>query len=666
MQPNLDEIRKLQAQGNVIPVYKSVIADFLTPVSAFLKLEKDRSHAFLLESVEGGERIARYSFLGGDPFLVKRYKNGQPADFMQDLRATMARFKSVKLPNLPPFTGGAVGYFGYDMVRTIEDIPQTGVDDLGVDDAVLMFYKTVLAFDHLRHQIHIISNILVDDSHEPLDVQYEKAVAEIQRIEALLRAPLEMPPVTRNETDVTVRSNFEKSAYLAAVDKAKEYIAAGDIFQVVLAQRFEVDLPTAPFEVYRALRIVNPSPYMYFLKMPDTCIVGSSPEMLVRVREQEIEYRPIAGTLPRGASDSEDEANAERLRNDEKERAEHIMLVDLGRNDLGRVSQYGTVRVEELMTIERYSHVMHLVSSLRGKLRQNVDRWDSLMACFPAGTVSGAPKVRAMEIIDELEPTKRGVYAGAVMYADFSNNLDSCIAIRTLVVRGNKGYIQAGGGIVADSVPENEYMETVNKSRALIRAINLAQRMGSKFMILVIDNYDSFTYNLVQYLGELGEDLSVYRNDKISLEEIERMKPERIVISPGPGTPADAGITEDVVRHFHKSTPILGVCLGHQAIGEVFGGKIVRAPTLMHGKVSEIFHDSKGLFAGLPQGFPATRYHSLMVTQIPTTLEISAETKDGIVMGLRHREFPTEGIQFHCESIMTVAGKNLLKNFLKS
>jgi anthranilate synthase component 1 len=476
MQPSLDEIKKLQSQGNVIPVYKSVIADFLTPVSAFLKLEKDRSHAFLLESVEGGERIARYSFLGGDPFLVKRYKDGQPGNFMQDLRATMARFKSVKLPNLPPFTGGAVGYFGYDMVRTIEEIPQSGIDDLGVDDALLMFYKTVLAFDHLRHQIHIISNILVEDSHDPLEVQYEKAVAEIQRIEAVLRAPLEVPPVTHNETDVTVRSNFEKSAYLSAVAKAKEYIAAGDIFQVVLAQRFEVDLPVAPFEVYRALRIVNPSPYMYFLKMPDTCIVGSSPEMLVRVREQEIEYRPIAGTLPRGANDAEDEANADKLSNDEKERAEHIMLVDLGRNDLGRVSQYGTVRVEELMCIERYSHVMHLVSSLRGQLRKDVDRWDSLMACFPAGTVSGAPKVRAMEIIDELEPTKRGVYAGAVMYADFSNNLDSCIAIRTLVVRGTKGYIQAGGGIVADSIPENEYMETVNKSRALIRAINLAQR----------------------------------------------------------------------------------------------------------------------------------------------------------------------------------------------
>ena len=476
MQPSLEEVKQLQSQGNVIPVYKSVIADFLTPVSAFLKLEKDRSHAFLLESIEGGERIARYSFLGVDPFLITRYRDGEPANFIQNLRDTMDRFKSVKLSNLPPFTGGAVGYFGYDMVRTIEDIPKTGIDDLGVDDAVLMFYKTVLAFDHLRHQIHIISNILVDESQESIDIQYRGAVEEIQRIEALLRAPVEIPLVTRNDCDVVVRSNFDKKDYLEAVRNAKEFIAAGDIFQVVLSQRFEIDLPTPSFEVYRALRIVNPSPYMYFLKMPETTIVGSSPEMLVRVRAREVEYRPIAGTLPRGRTNVEDEANAERLRNDEKERAEHIMLVDLGRNDLGRVSQYGTVKVEELMFIERYSHVMHLVSSLCGELRNGVDRWDALMACFPAGTVSGAPKVRAMEIIDELEPTKRGVYAGAVMYVDFSNNLDSCIAIRTLVVRGNKGYIQAGGGIVADSVPENEYMETVNKSRALIRAINLAQR----------------------------------------------------------------------------------------------------------------------------------------------------------------------------------------------
>ena len=286
MQPSLEDVKKLRSQGNVIPVYKSVIADFLTPVSAFLKLEKDRAYAFLLESVEGGERIARYSFLGGDPFLIMRYRDNHPADFIQTLRTTMDRFKSVRLPNLPPFTGGAVGYFGYDMVRTIEDIPKTGIDDLGVDDAVLMFYKTVLAFDHLRHQIHIISNVVLDDSRESIEIQYEKAVSEIQQLESLLHAPLQIPSVVRKGNDVAVRSNFEKKEYLESVSKAKEYIAAGDIFQVVLSQRFEVDLPTAPFEIYRALRIVNPSPYMYFLKMPETCIVGSSPEMLVRVRDR--------------------------------------------------------------------------------------------------------------------------------------------------------------------------------------------------------------------------------------------------------------------------------------------------------------------------------------------------------------------------------------------
>jgi anthranilate synthase component 1 len=388
----------------------------------------------------------------------------------------MSRFQSVKLSNLPPFTGGAVGYFGYDMVRTIEEIPNLAPDDLGVDDAVLMFYKTILAFDHLRHQIHIISNIIVEESAETIEAQYQKAIQEIGEIEGLLRAPLQAPPLSRKDADLVVRSNFDKQDYLAAVNKAKTFIAAGDIFQVVLSQRFEVELPVPPFEIYRALRIVNPSPYMYFLKLPDASIAGSSPEMLVKIRGREVFYRPIAGTRPRGRDEIEDEALALELAADEKERAEHIMLVDLGRNDLGRVSNYGTVRVENLMLIERYSHVMHLVSTLRAELREGVDRWDTLMACFPAGTVSGAPKVRAMEIIDELEPARRGVYAGAIMYVDFSNNLDSCIAIRTLLVRGNTGYIQAGGGIVADSVPDNEYMETVNKSSALIRAITLAQR----------------------------------------------------------------------------------------------------------------------------------------------------------------------------------------------
>jgi anthranilate synthase component I len=477
MQSDLKEIQRLREHGNVIPVYKSVIADFLTPVSVFLKLEKDRPYAFLLESVEGGETLARYSFLGCDPFLVCRYRKGQPAgEFMRNLRATLKRFRSVPIPGLPPFTGGAVGYFGYDMVRLVEDIPDTGRDDLGVDDAVLMFYKTILAFDHLRHQIHIISNLLVDESKEPLEVQLADAREEIQRIESLLRAPLEPPVATPDNEEIQVRSNFDKSDYLSAVKKAKDYIAAGDIFQVVLAQRFEVDLKTSPFAIYRALRIVNPSPYMYFLKMPEAAIVGSSPEMLVKIHGNEVSYRPIAGTRPRGANDAEDEALVQELLDDDKERAEHIMLVDLGRNDLGRVCKYGTVRVEELMFVERYSHVMHLVTALRGELPDGIDRLDTMMACFPAGTVSGAPKVRAMEIIDELEPTRRGVYSGAIMYLDFNNNLDSCIAIRTLVVRGDKGYIQAGGGIVADSIPEGEYTETVNKSRALLRAIQLAQR----------------------------------------------------------------------------------------------------------------------------------------------------------------------------------------------
>jgi len=475
MQPSLEQLKELRSQGNVIPVYKSVIADFLTPVSAFLKLEMNQQYGFLLESVEGGETVARYSFLGCNPFQVTKYRIGDSSNFVQSLRTAMSRFKLVRLPHLPPFTGGAVGYFGYDMVRTIEEIPDTGRDDLGLDDAFLMFYKTVLAFDHLRHQIHIISNLLLDESADPIELQYEKALAEISAIEDLLRAPLEQTGAVQNHAAPTVQSNFEKADFMAAVEKAKDHIAAGDIFQVVLSQRFELDLTVSPFEIYRALRIINPSPYMFFLKMPEAAIVGSSPEMLVKIRDREASYRPIAGTRPRGSDDAEDDELARELALDEKERAEHVMLVDLGRNDLGRVCKYGTVRVEDLMFLERYSHVMHLVSFLKGELRDDVDRWDALMACFPAGTVSGAPKVRAMEIIDEFEPTKRGVYAGAVMYVDFSNNLDSCIAIRTLVARGNKGYIQAGSGIVADSKPEAEYEESVNKARALIRAIALAQ-----------------------------------------------------------------------------------------------------------------------------------------------------------------------------------------------
>jgi anthranilate synthase component 1 len=498
MYPDLEEVRRLAASGNVIPVSRSVVADLLTPVSAFLRLREGRSHPFLLESIEGGETLARYSFLGCDPFLiisigpgleesapgteVRHYSGGDREAFFADVRRTMAGFRSVSIPGLPPFTGGAVGYFGYDMVRLVEDIPETRPDDLGVNDAAMMFYRTVLAFDHLKNQIHIMANLVLGETSDPdrsgdeLGRLYLEAVRSIGRVEAVLTSPRVDAPARPSDIEVVPRSNFERDDYLAAVRRAREYIAAGDIFQVVLSQRFEVDLPAPPFDIYRALRMINPSPYMYFLDVPGASIVGASPEMLLKVRGRRAFYRPIAGTRPRGRDDREDRRLAEELLADEKERAEHVMLVDLGRNDLGRVCRYGTVKVADFMFIERYSHVMHLVSALEGELREGVDRFDALMACFPAGTVSGAPKVRAMEIIDEQEPTRRGVYAGAVLYADFSGNLDSCIAIRTLVARNGRGYIQAGGGIVADSIPEREFEETENKARALVRALQLAAR----------------------------------------------------------------------------------------------------------------------------------------------------------------------------------------------
>ena len=391
-------------------------------------------------------------------------------------------------------------------------------------------------------------------------------------------------------------SNVTREQFEGMVKTAKEYIAAGDIYQVVLSQRFEAAIDADPFTVYRALRHVNPSPYMYFLRVGDRSIVGSSPEMLVRVEGRQVQTHPIAGTRPRGRTEDEDVRLGEELKRNEKERAEHVMLVDLGRNDIGRVAKYGTVRVPTYMTLERYSHVMHLVSIVEGRLDDAHDRLDALVACFPAGTVSGAPKVRAMEIIAELENRRRGVYAGAVGYLDFAGNLDFCITIRTVLIENGRAYVQAGAGIVADSNPTAEYEETRDKARAVLRALELAQngfrrarlqpRLGGLKarlrgnagldMVLVIDNYDSFTYNLVQYLGELGAEVRVRRNDQVGLDEVAEMTPEHIVISPGPGRPEDAGVSMDVIRRFGPTTPVLGVCLGHQAIGMVYGGIVTR------------------------------------------------------------------------------------------
>ena len=485
IQPDFKTFSRLAKQGNLVPVYENYTADLLTPVGAYLRIARDAKYSFLLESVEGGETIARYTFAGANPEEVFRSRgrvcalesHGKRVEFeenpVEQLRRLTARYHPVRVPELPPLIAGAIGYFAYDMVRLVEDIPSTGRDDLGLDDCVMMFYRGLVAFDHVRHRIWILRNVFTEDPGS-LREKYDAAVREIQRTRKLLDRPLPDERKKSHARSIQIRSNITKARYLAGVRKAKAYIRAGDIFQVVPSQRFEAKISADPFEIYRALRVVNPSPYLYFLRLDDVAVVGSSPEMLVKVQGRDAYYRPIAGTVRRGSSREEDRALADQLLADPKERAEHIMLVDLGRNDLGRVCEYGTVKVERLMFVERYSHVMHLVSSLRGRLREGVDCFDALMACFPAGTLSGAPKIRAMEIIDELEPTRRGIYAGAILYLDFSGNLDSCIALRTLVAKNGRAYIQAGGGVVADSVPEREYQETVNKAKAVVRALEIA------------------------------------------------------------------------------------------------------------------------------------------------------------------------------------------------
>jgi anthranilate synthase component I len=492
IQPDFHEFERLAKQGNLIPVYDAFSADLLTPVSAYLRLAQGARYAFLLESVEGGEKIARYTFAGAHPEEVFRYVNGacvlesrdriiwEERDPISFLRERTERFRPIRLPGLPPLIAGAIGYFSYDMVRLIERLPKRLRDDIGLYDAVLMFYQGLIAFDHVQHRLWIVRNVFTE-GHGSLRAEYDSAVREIKETRRLLEEPVVTERPRRSSdaskrASLKVSSNFRKPEYLNIVRKAKQYIRAGDIFQVVLSQRFSAKTKAQPFEVYRQLRALNPSPYLFYLQLNDVAVVGSSPEMLVKVQGRDVFYRPIAGTRRRGKDEAEDLRLEREMLASEKERAEHIMLVDLGRNDLGRVCEYGTVKVEKLLTVERYSHVMHIVSSLRGRLREDVDCFDALMACFPAGTVSGAPKVRAMEIIEELERTRRGIYAGGILYLDFTGNLDSCIALRTMVVKNGVAYVQAGGGIVADSTPEGEYQESVNKSKALLTALESAAR----------------------------------------------------------------------------------------------------------------------------------------------------------------------------------------------
>jgi anthranilate synthase component 1 len=530
-QPSLRDFLKLARNHSLVPVYRTVTADLETPVSAFLRVAQKPNgdpepEAFLLESVEGGEHVGRYTFIGIEPYkkitargtFITIEENGKrrtfEGDIFAELRQALSGHTPARLPGLPPFTAGAVGFFSYDVVRQIERLPVLAKDELHVPDACLMFFDQVLAFDHVKKEIHLIVTADLTRPSSALSspptlsfpsgakesasnssiatAAYDRAIQRLNRLEKRLAQALPKPSrkraaVPAGKLKLTPRTS--KAAFLKSVAKTKEYIASGDVFQCVLSQRFDCVPGVDPFAIYRALRIVNPSPYMYFLRFPadirttnkeqrtTPChIVGSSPELLVRVHGRNVEYRPIAGTRPRSEDEAEDRAYEADLRADEKEVAEHVMLVDLGRNDVGRVSEFGSVKVKSLMTVERYSHVMHLVSALEGTLKPDLTAIDAFRACFPAGTLSGAPKIRAMEIIEELEPARRGVYGGSILYADFSGNLDSCIAIRTLYMDGEQGHIQAGAGIVADSVPENEYAECANKARAVVRAIERARQ----------------------------------------------------------------------------------------------------------------------------------------------------------------------------------------------
>jgi anthranilate synthase component 1 len=490
--PAFEEFRRRAGQARCVPVYRQLTGDGLTPVSAFHKVERPSAPSFLFESVIGGEKVGRFSFLGSEPFLRFEARGpevtvtpagGAPtrrtsADPFRDLETILSEYRSVHLPGLPRFVGGAVGYAAYDAVRYVERLPDAPPDDRGLPDLSFSLYDRMVVFDHIRKTVLAVAQAHLGPGVDP-KAAYDDACARVDALVGLLAAPGPDLGVCDIDTDgplhLTPESNFTRGRYEQVVRHCQEYIKAGDIFQVVPSQRFRLETTAEPFNIYRVLRVVNPSPFLFYLTFPDFCLIGSSPEILVRVEDGLVTIRPLAGTRRRGKDEDEDRALAEELLADPKERAEHIMLVDLGRNDVGRVAEFASVQLSDVMKVERYSHVMHITSNVTGRLAKGKTAFDALRAGLPAGTVSGAPKVRAMQIIDEVEPQRRGPYAGAVGYIDFTGNMDTCIALRTLVLQGKTAYVQAGGGVVYDSVPSDEYEETVNKAKGMLKAIEIAQ-----------------------------------------------------------------------------------------------------------------------------------------------------------------------------------------------
>ena len=495
--PNIESFLEHAKNNSMVPVFRQLTGDTLTPVSAYCKLSQDK-WSFLFESVVGGEKVGRYSFLGTDPFLrfsvkkktvtIETRNPTQSGTFIQSisehndpialLQEYINKYRSPHIAGLPRFCGGAVGFTGYDTVRYVEDLPNTPPDDRNLPDLCFGFYDHMVIFDHINKTIAVVVHAHITDNDKELSYKtacdkIDAIVHQLQNNQCTLKITDIQP---EGKVSQPYKSNFTQESFEKAVVKCKEYINAGDIFQIVLSQRLETETKAKPFDIYRTLRVVNPSPFLFFLRFDDLCLIGSSPEIMVRVEERHVTIRPLAGTRPRGKNEEEDKVLAQDLISDPKERAEHIMLVDLGRNDVGRIAEFGTVQISDVMTVEKYSHVMHLCSTVEGTLKKEMTALDALKSCLPAGTLSGAPKVRAMEIIDDLEPHKRGPYGGAVGYIDFSGNMDTCIALRTMVLVGQKAYLQAGAGVVADSDPAKEYEETLNKAKGLLRALEIAEK----------------------------------------------------------------------------------------------------------------------------------------------------------------------------------------------
>jgi anthranilate synthase component 1 len=479
--PTLEEFKELKNQGSLVPVYREIETCAETPASAFLKV-KGGGYSFLLESAEGDQHVARYSFIGTEPYRVISTREGDKINPLSLVAEELAKHKLVPVSGLPDFCGGAVGYLAYEMVRRLEELPSPDSDPIALPESVFMFVDSLIIFDHATNKIKIVS---LARPYGDADSAYQAAVGKIDDLVSRLAQPLVQPLMTPDTPaePAEIQSNFTREEFEASVEKARQYIIAGEAIQIVLSQRLSRRTNARPLNIYQSLRRINPSPYMFFLDLKGFQIIGSSPEILVRAVDGTVTTRPLAGTRPRGKTPAEDKRLEKELRNDEKERAEHIMLVDLGRNDIGRVSLPGTVKVSELMEVERYSHVMHLVTNVEGKLSLDFTPPDALRACFPAGTVSGAPKIRAMEIIAELEPDKRGPYAGCVGYFSFSGNMDTAITIRTIILTNGIAHVQAGAGIVYDSVPTREYEETLNKARALLAAIEQAEAMEKTFAV---------------------------------------------------------------------------------------------------------------------------------------------------------------------------------------